>query len=224
MLDNPLVFKDADYAAVWVYLLLNATHIEHPAVFKGQKIVLLPGQLITGRKVLSDKLHISESKIQRILKWFETDRQIEQQTSNKNRLITVVNWNFYQNAEQQNAPQTDDKRTGSEHKQECKNIKNERIDHYSVHFEAFWKAFPRKKEKARAYKCYLARLNDGYSEDELLQAAQAYSAECKKNRTEERYIKLGATFLGVNAPFVDYLKGVKEDEQKTESTSSVRLW
>ena len=49
ILENPIVCKDSDYFSVWTYLLLNATHKEIPAVFKGKKILLQPGQLITGR-------------------------------------------------------------------------------------------------------------------------------------------------------------------------------
>lgn len=87
-----------------------------------------------------------------------------------------------------------------------KNIVRDRDNNYSVHFESFWNAYPRKKEKAKAYKCYNARLNDGYSEEELLTAATEYAKECKERKTEERYIKLGSTFLSASTPFVDYLK------------------
>lgn len=80
-------------------------------------------------------------------------------------------------------------------------------DKYTCAFNEFWKNYPRKKDKARAYKCYCARLNDGYTEDQLLVACINYAAECEHNKTEERYIKHGATFLSVNEPFLDYLKG-----------------
>lgn len=75
---------------------------------------------------------------------------------------------------------------------------------YSVHFESFWKNYPRKKEKSKAYKCYLARLKDGFSEEQLLTACINYAADCDHTKREERYIKLCATFLGPNTPFVDY--------------------
>lgn len=83
---------------------------------------------------------------------------------------------------------------------------------YVCAFESLWSIYPRKKEKARAYKCYQARLKDGYTEEELYKATEKYASECKKNRTEDRYIKLGATFFGPNTPFTDYLA-------KEESTS-----
>ncbi|MEK3950933.1 hypothetical protein MHB46_21415 [Paenibacillus sp. FSL H7-0703] len=114
MLDNPVVCKDGDYMAVWMYLLLNATHTEYPALFSGKKVILQPGQLITGRKSISEKLNISESKVQRILKSFESEHQIEQQNGNKNRLVTVVSWSEYQESEQQNEHQVNNKRTTTE--------------------------------------------------------------------------------------------------------------
>ena len=124
ILDNPVINKDADYLAVWIYLLLNATHKEVSAIFKGKKILLIPGQLITGRKSISDNLSISESKIYRILNDFKSEQQIEQQTSNKNSLITILKWNEYQNNEQQDEQQMNNKRTTNE--QQVNTSKNER--------------------------------------------------------------------------------------------------
>lgn len=82
---------------------------------------------------------------------------------------------------------------------------------YSCAFEEFWEAYPRKKEKAKAYKCYKARLADGFSEDELMTAVKRYAAECKARRTEAQYIKLGATFLSASTPFLDYLGDYKPE-------------
>nr|DAU14416.1 MAG TPA: replisome organizer protein [Caudoviricetes sp.] len=78
---------------------------------------------------------------------------------------------------------------------------------YCVRFEQMWQAYPRKKEKAAAYKAYKARLSDGFSEDELETAVKRYADDCKSMHTEERYIKHAATFFGPNTPFADYLKG-----------------
>lgn len=96
ILDNPIVCKDSETFSIWLYLLLNATHKEVPAIFKGEKITLKSGQLITGILSISKKLLINKDKVQRTLKCFELDKQIEQQTSNKNRLITILKWNTYQ--------------------------------------------------------------------------------------------------------------------------------
>lgn len=108
-------------------------------------------------------------------------------------------------------------------KEEDKEIeKNRNI--YSSHFELFWSAYPRKKEKAKAYRAYCSRLKDGFSEDELLRAAERYAAECRKDRRAEKYIKLCATFLSASTPFTDYLNSEKGDVEHEQSSSSVRLW
>lgn len=114
ILENPIVCKDSDYFAVWMYLLLNATHKESPAIFNKKKIILKKGQLITGRKTIAEKFDISESKVQRILKTFEIEQQIKQQTCSRNRLISIINWNEYQQSEQRIEQQVNNERTTSE--------------------------------------------------------------------------------------------------------------
>lgn len=130
ILENPIVMKDADHLAVWLYLLLNATHAEIPALFMGKKITLKAGQLITGRKSLSSRLGMNESKVRRVLDDFESDQQIDRQRSNKNSLITILNWDKYQITDQQDDQQTTNKRPTSDHKQECKNVKNVRNNNH----------------------------------------------------------------------------------------------
>lgn len=114
ILENPIVCKDSDYFAVWMYLLLNATHKESPAIFNKKKIILKKGQLITGRKTIAEKFDISESKVQRILKTFEIEQQIEQQTCSQNRLISIINWNEYQQSEQRIEQPVNNERTTNE--------------------------------------------------------------------------------------------------------------
>ena len=139
MLENPIVCKDGDYLAVWIYLLLNATHKEIPALFKGEKIILQKGQLITGRKSIASQLKISESKIFRIINDYKSEQQIEQQTSNQNSLITILNWDTYQQTEQQNEQPMNNERTASEQPvntnknvKNDKNVKNERNNNISA--------------------------------------------------------------------------------------------
>lgn len=124
LLDNPLVCKDSDYLSIWIYLLLNATHQSCDVMFKCKRITLIPGQLITGRQSIASKLNISESKVQRVLKKLEIEQQIEQRTSNENRLITILNWDDYQKGEQQIEQQVNNKRTASE--QQVNTNKNEK--------------------------------------------------------------------------------------------------
>lgn len=82
---------------------------------------------------------------------------------------------------------------------------NRAIGDYSTEFEVFWSIYPRKADKAQAYKKYNARLKDGYTPEELRTAAENYAAQSRKDRTEDKFIKHGKTFLGEATPFLDYL-------------------
>jgi len=121
ILDNPVVCKDSDYFAVWVYLILTATHEGMYKLFKKEKILLNPGELITSRKSISSKLKIQESKIERILKAFESEQQIEQQTSNACRLVKLVNYAEYQNIKQQDEQRMNNERTTDEQRMNTHN-------------------------------------------------------------------------------------------------------
>ncbi len=132
ILDNPIVCKDSDHFAVWCYLLLSATHSEMEVMFNGKKITLKKGQLITGRKSIVKVFNLSESKVQRILKSFEIEQQIEQQTTPNGRLITVLNWDMYQANEQPNEQRVNNDRTTNEQRvntnKNVKNVKNVKKD------------------------------------------------------------------------------------------------
>lgn len=140
ILENPIVCKDSETLSIWIYILLNATHKEIPALFKGKEITLQKGQLITGILSISKRLKINKDKIQRTLKCFEIDKQIEQQTSNQNRLITIVNWNEYQEIDNQNDKQMINKReTNDKQLITNKNVKNERnILYYGEYKNVFF--------------------------------------------------------------------------------------
>jgi len=103
-------YKDSQAVHLWVHLLISANHKECE-IIRGNKVYKIKrGELLTGRKLLSSETGINESKLQRLLKVFEKCHMIEQQTTNVNRLITVINYDQYQTSEQQ----TNSKRTASE--------------------------------------------------------------------------------------------------------------
>ena len=86
---------------------------------------------------------------------------------------------------------------------------------YSKEFEMFWDAYPRKVDKGMAYKKYQARRRDGFSAEELLEAAKNYAAQCRKKKTEKDYIKHPKTFLGDTTPFTQFLaRGIEPGGEK----------
>ena len=96
IIDNPIVCKDAEHFAIWIYLLLKASHSDREYIFDGKRMTVVRGQLITSRREIADDLHVNESKVQRILKRFNSEQQIEQRTTTVNRIITILNYHKYQ--------------------------------------------------------------------------------------------------------------------------------
>lgn len=87
---------------------------------------------------------------------------------------------------------------------------------YIPAFEEFWKSYPRKVGKGEAYKKYQARLHDGYSEEELLEAAINYAAKCASEKTEDKYIKHAKTFLSDTLPFTDYIRPKRQSQEEPQ--------
>lgn len=109
MQDKAYINKPA-YVSLWVNLLLLANHKDKEVIWNGSILTIKRGQFITGRKELSKLTGIPETTIERILKVFKNGHQIEQQTCNKYRLITILNWDKYQVADNKrttNGQQTD---------------------------------------------------------------------------------------------------------------------
>lgn len=135
-----------------------------------------------------------------------------------------MDWrSYYTSYEQKKAKQAErmrDYRAGKKkpdpepEKKPAEPEKKKRND-YAVAFEEFWKVYPRKVDKGNAYKKYQARLNDGYSDAELLAAATNYANQCQKDKTETKFIKHPKTFLSDTMPFTDYLEKNTQEPAKT---------
>ena len=131
LLDNCIADKP-DYLALWVTLLLLASHEESTFLFNNKKEILKPGQLITGRLALAEKTGIAASQVYKILKYLELEHQIEQQKTSRFTLVTIVNWTTYQQKEQQKEqPSNNQVTTGEQLGNTFKNdkkVENEKND------------------------------------------------------------------------------------------------
>ena len=108
-MESPLIWKDADHIAVWMFLQLSATHEERQADFCGKIITLKPGQLITGRDHIARHTGVNSKKVDRILKKLISGQLIGQQTGNKGRLISLLNWDSEQKRGRQNGQEVGEK-------------------------------------------------------------------------------------------------------------------
>jgi hypothetical protein len=97
-------YQKSEYFHLWLHLLLRANHHPSEFIFNNVPTSLKAGQLLTGRKKLSAETGISESKVERILKYFQSAHQIEQKTFNRFRIITIKGWNKFQHVEHHSEP------------------------------------------------------------------------------------------------------------------------
>ena len=123
-------FTDHKTSHLFLYLLLSANHEDNN--WRGQTIKR--GQLITGRKSLSDKTGLSEQNIRTCLDKLKSTNEITIKTTNKNSVITVLNYDLYQNKETSNQqnnqqltnnqPTTNQQLTTNKNDNNIKNVKN----------------------------------------------------------------------------------------------------
>lgn len=122
-------YKDSQYVHLWLHLLLSACYKDTDVKVGNNIIHLKRGQLLTSRKSLESDVHIQESKIYRILKCFENEQQIEQQKNRKYTIISIINYDMYQQNEQQFDCLLNKKRTTAE---QSTNTYNNNNKYYSI--------------------------------------------------------------------------------------------
>lgn len=85
------------------------THFLYSAAWKPvtwREIDLLPGQLITGRKVLASELRLSEQEIRTSIDKLKKGKEITIESTNKSSIITICKWEEYQFTETEKQPAT----------------------------------------------------------------------------------------------------------------------
>ena len=112
IMDNPLYLSEPfTRMQAWIDLLLLANHKEGFFYVRGNKVVVGRGQVGTSSRTLASRWQWSRGKVERFLKDLENDNQIEPQKNNVITLISICNYDDYQNTEPQTEPQTSHRQT-----------------------------------------------------------------------------------------------------------------
>ena len=151
-MENPYIYKDGDHMAIWLHLLLNATHKEIKAQFGTEIITLKLGQLLTSYREIEEKLKINRRKVEKVFAMFKKGTLIGTVTDMRKTLVTIELWNTSQteqgdskrdtvgtvegqcrdtNQETENEKEKSSKREKDKEKEINKNEKNERISIHS---------------------------------------------------------------------------------------------
>jgi hypothetical protein len=98
---NHWVYDDSDFFKVWVTMLMDANHTSKRRMFNGVLTTIERGQLLFGLQAFSSKSGVSISKLRRILAELEAEGMISRQKTNKYSLISISNYDTYQNSNSQ---------------------------------------------------------------------------------------------------------------------------
>ena len=207
---------------VLIVLLLMANHKENEWEWEGVKFKVAPGQFVTS--IDSIKRHagkgVSTQNIRTALSKLEKLGFLTNQSTKTGRLITIVNWGKYQGCNTN--PNKDDNKELTNNSQRANNQltpnKNVRMkegkNNYTEDFEEFWGLYPRKVKKPDAFKRWNARLKEGHTNLEMVNALKEYLKEIRENGTEKKFIKHPSTFIGPSKDFKDYIKTEQEVSEK----------
>ena len=98
-------YDDANAMRLFLHCLLNANHKDG----KWQGKVIKRGSFITGRLKLASSLKLSEMEIRTALKHLKSTNEITIKTTSQYSIITVNNWDKYQQINQRNNQQITNK-------------------------------------------------------------------------------------------------------------------
>lgn len=148
---NPVTLK------IWIWILLRATRTKRFASVKigagFQDVELNPGDLIFGRFKAEEQLNIDGSTIYKHIHKLEESNNITIKSNNHYTIITVCNWDTYQDIEEKKEQpkdnqmtteeqQSNNRVTTEEHKQESKEYIERKESKEEIIFDEFRKLYP----------------------------------------------------------------------------------
>jgi len=142
-------YRNSEMVHLFIHLLLMANHKDND--WQGMKVYR--GQVITGRKKLSENTGLSEQSIRTCIKRLKSTSEITVKTTNRYSVISICNYDKYNNIitdnnqdnnQPPNQQSTSDQPT-TNHKQErkeCKEGKEYKED--NIEFDVFWNLYNKK--------------------------------------------------------------------------------
>lgn len=88
-----------DRRSAWIDLLLSANHEDKSMIFDGHSITIGRGQLITSVRKLASRWGWGKNKTLTYLRLLEELQMIERKADSRRTLLTIINYDVYQNGD-----------------------------------------------------------------------------------------------------------------------------
>jgi len=207
-LDHPIVGVQKPFSRfeAWTWLLTQATFKpKRVRVSNGRSdstLTMQRGQLSHSLRYIATAWGWSVKSVRTFLSRLETDRQIETQKGTPQTLITICNYEVYQNAASYKETQTDTQKgtqwARNGHKEEKgKNETKASAPDLEVAFSAWYAIYPKKKARDKARKAFFKLIASGAIAAHALMAKTAAYAAYRKTlpNAEARFIPYPASWL-----------------------------
>ena len=203
LLDN-WIMTEPEALSVWVRFLLEANHDTKKKMLNGSLVEIKRGQLVFGLDAFSARSGVSIAKLRRYIKLLENDGMINRLKTAKYSIITIASFDSYQSLDRQTTSkeQSNDKQIATP--KECKNEKNvkEVIAHLNLVVNAKYKHTTKSHSQNIS-----ARLDDGYSVDDLKLVINSKANEWLNDKTMAQYLRPSTLFQA--SKFQGYLTSAK---------------
>lgn len=167
------MFKDLLDAAIWNFLYQNAFYEDGDRNFNGTVFHLKRGQIVVSIPFLSEGFCTSEKRVRRLLEGLTKDKQIDMQKTNKGSVITICNYDKYQENKNSKDKQKTNKRQTKDHNN---NKGSNELINKDIYFDTFWQVYPKQRagSKQKAFKAFEKALQrDGF--ENIFKGVTAYS-------------------------------------------------
>lgn len=192
---------------ILITLLTLANHKQKEWEWQGQKYKAKPGQFVTSLPKIAEKsgAGVTIQNVRTALKRFEKYEFLTDESTVKNRLITIVNWGIYQGEEytpnrSSNRRLTDSQQTPNRQLTANKNDKNNKNEKNEINkdskkaskkspleqdFEKLWKLYPKKTLRADGLSAYEKAIAEGYTNKEIQDGIINYKKELAANEWQK---------------------------------------
>lgn len=214
LIDKPIwINSTPEQNRILITLLCMANHKPKKWEWQGKPYEVKAGQFITSLASIVERCRcksITVKKVRTALERFENLGFLTSEATNKNRLITIVNWCNYQDYDSQEGKPEDKQRASegqAEGKQRAtnknvknnKNVENDKNNIYAQNsdelFSQFWEAYPKKRGKSNACRSWEKLKISNELFNLIMQKLELFKKSDDWLKEKGKYIPYPATFL-----------------------------
>lgn len=186
---------------ILITLLLMANHEENEWEWNGERYKVQPGQMITSLKSIVEACGkgVTIQNVRTAIDRFEKYEFLTSKSTNKNRLITIVNYTKYQGVENEPNKQTNKQLTSNQQaankqlttNKNDKNDKNDKEEYARAReITEFFNSIAGKNYNVNDCKPYVEKLiSQGYKVEDIKHVIQVKSEQWKGDQKMDQYLR-----------------------------------